>query len=92
MLPDAIDADPERPAGLFTAWMVMTKKLGSAVSVFLLGNLLSWSGYVAGLVGGQPSLALVMIRLCIGLIPAVLVVLGLVVMRHWPQTDGSQRA
>ncbi|CAK6695747.1 MFS transporter [Synechococcus sp. CBW1107] len=92
LLPDAIDADPERPAGLFTAWMVMTQKLGSAVSVFLLGNLLSWSGYVAGLVGGQPHPALVMIRLCIGLIPAVLVVLGLVVMRHWPQTDGSQRA
>ncbi len=92
LLPDAIDADPERPAGLFTAWMVMTQQLGSAVSVFLLGNLLSWSGYVAGLVGGQPRPALVMIRLCIGLIPAVLVVLGLVVMRRWPQTEGSQRA
>lgn len=91
LLPDAIDADPERPAGLFTAWMVMTQQLGSAVSVFLLGNLLSWSGYVAGLVGGQPRPALVMIRLCIGLIPAVLVVLGLVVMRRWPQTEGSRR-
>ncbi len=92
LLPDAIDADPERPAGLFTAWMVMTQQLGSAVSVFLLGNLLSWSGYVAGQVGGQPRPALVMIRLCIGLIPAVLVVLGLVVMRRWPQMEGSQRA
>lgn len=91
LLPDAIDADPERPAGLFTAWMVMTQQLGSAVSVFLLGNLLSWSGYVAGQVGGQPRPALVMIRLCIGLIPAVLVVLGLVVMRRWPQTEGSRR-
>ena len=25
------------------------------------------------------------IRLCMGLIPAVLVVLGLVIMRHWPE-------
>jgi len=85
LLPDAIDADPERPAGLFTAWMVMTQKLGSALSVFLLGNLLSWSGYVAGLAEDQPATAVAMIRLCIGLIPAVLVTLGLVVMRRWPQ-------
>jgi len=63
----------------------MTQKLGSALSVFLLGNLLSWSGYVAGLAEDQPATAVAMIRLCIGLIPAVLVTLGLVVMRRWPQ-------
>jgi GPH family glycoside/pentoside/hexuronide:cation symporter len=83
LLPDAIDADPERPAGLFTAWMVLTQKLGSAVSVFLLGSLLSWSGFVAGRTLEQPQLALVMIRLSIGLIPAALVLLGLLVMRGW---------
>jgi len=92
LLPDAIDADPERPAGMFTAWMVLTQKLGSAVSVFLLGNLLSWSGFVAGQKLEQPQLALVMIRLSIGLIPAGLVLLGLLVMRGWtprPALAGS---
>ncbi|MGB7565163.1 MAG: MFS transporter, partial [Prochlorococcaceae cyanobacterium] len=33
----------------------------------------------------QPQSALVAIRLCMGLIPAVMVVLGLLVMRRWPE-------
>jgi len=33
LLPMRSMADPERPAGLFTAWMVMTQKLGSALAV-----------------------------------------------------------
>jgi GPH family glycoside/pentoside/hexuronide:cation symporter len=33
----------------------------------------------------QPTSALVAIRLCMGLIPALLVALGLVVMRRWPR-------
>ena len=27
LLPDAIDEDPEKPAGLYTAWMVLIQKL-----------------------------------------------------------------
>jgi Na+/melibiose symporter-like transporter len=46
---------PERPAGLFTALMVLTQKLGSAVSVLLLGTLLSWSGFAAGGPWSNPS-------------------------------------
>jgi GPH family glycoside/pentoside/hexuronide:cation symporter len=33
----------------------------------------------------QPDSALLAIRLCMGLIPATLIVLGLVVMRRWPE-------
>jgi GPH family glycoside/pentoside/hexuronide:cation symporter len=50
---------------------------------------MSLSGYVASQGTDQPQAALVAIRLCMGLIPALLVVLGLVVMRHWP--TGRQR-
>jgi len=53
--------------------------------VFALGNVLSFSGYEAGLQGLQPESALLTIRLCMGLIPATLVVLGLLVMRRWPE-------
>jgi succinate dehydrogenase/fumarate reductase flavoprotein subunit len=28
LLPDAVDADPDKPAGLYTAWMVVAQKLG----------------------------------------------------------------
>lgn len=85
LLPDAIDADPDKPAGLYTAWMVVTQKLGIGLAVFLLGNVLSLSGYQARLAQLQPESALLTIRLCMGLIPALMVVLGLVVMRRWPE-------
>jgi glycoside/pentoside/hexuronide:cation symporter, GPH family len=91
LLPDAIDADPDQPAGLYTAWMVVTQKLGIGVAVFALGNVLSWSGYQAseGLV--QPGSALTTIRLCMGLIPAVLIAAGLLVMRRWPEKGLHRR-
>jgi GPH family glycoside/pentoside/hexuronide:cation symporter len=48
--------------------------------------LLSASGYNETLAASaQPGSALVAIRLCMGIIPAVLVVLGLLVMRRWPE-------
>ena len=91
LLPDAIDADPTHPAGLYTAWMVFGQKfiIGLCMSVF--GVLLSLTGYVStkscdGALSfvQQPESALIAIRLCMGLIPAVLVVLGLLLMRRWP--------
>ena len=84
LLPDAIDADPEKPAGQYSAWMVLGQKLCISVALLIFGNVLSLSGYEAiqGVV--QPTSALVAIRLCMGLIPAVLVVLGLLVVRRWP--------
>ena len=84
MLPDAIDADPSKPAGLYTAWMVFSQKLVIGFSMQLFGVLLSLSGYIsASSCSGalsyiaQPTSALITIRVCMGLIPAVLVVLGL---------------
>ena len=85
LLPDAIDADPEKPAGQFSAWMVLGQKVCISVALFLFGNLMSLSGYQASRGILQPDSALVAIRLCMGLIPAVLVVLGLVIMRRWPE-------
>jgi GPH family glycoside/pentoside/hexuronide:cation symporter len=85
LLPDAIDADPDKPAGLYTAWMVITQKLGIGLAVFALGNGLSLSGYQAAQGLAQPTTALTTIRLCMGLIPAVLIAAGLLVMRRWPE-------
>ena len=81
--PEAVDAEPNHPAGLITAFMVQIQKLGSAASVFLLDLMLSWSGYEASLGEAQPEGGLVMIRMSMGLIPAVLVMLSLWVMRDW---------
>ncbi len=84
LLPDAIDADPEKPAGQYSAWMVLGQKLCISLALLFFGNLLSFSGYEASLGNQQPDSALIAIRLCMGLIPAVLVVLGLLVVRRWP--------
>ncbi|MEB3166065.1 MAG: MFS transporter [Cyanobacteriota bacterium] len=92
LLPDAIDADPERPAGQYSAWMVLAQKVCISAVITLLGVLLSASGYRESLAASaQPASALLAIRLCMGLIPAVLVVLGLVVMRRWPERGLHRR-
>ena len=92
LLPDAIDEDPERPAGLYTAWMVLIQKIGIGLSVQLLGLLLYISGYQSCFVEDnslniieQSSLAQLTIRLCIGFIPSLLVISGLWVMRKWDE-------
>jgi len=85
LLPDAIDADPEKPAGIFSAWMVLGQKLCISFALFLFGNVMSLSGYEPSRGILQPDSALLAIRLCMGLIPALLVVLGLVIMRRWPE-------
>jgi GPH family glycoside/pentoside/hexuronide:cation symporter len=91
LLPDAIDADPEKPAGVYSAWMVFTQKICISFALFFFGNLMSLSGYVARRGAEQPESALVAIRLCMGLIPATLVVLGLLVMRRWPERGSHLR-
>ena len=65
--------------------MVQIQKLGSAASVFMLGVFLSWSGYKAGLGEHQPGMALTMIRMSMGLFPALMVLSCLWVMRDWNQ-------
>ena len=68
------------------------------MSVF--GSLLSLTGYISsqGDCSGalsfieQPESALLAIRICMGAIPAALVVLGLVVMRGWPDRGAHLRA
>ncbi len=92
LLPDAIDNDPEHPAGFYTAWMILIQKVGIGLSMGLLGLLLSVSGYIsASQCSGaityikQPIQAITSIRFCMGLIPALLVTCGLLIMRNWPE-------
>ncbi len=99
LLPDAIDADPDHPAGIYTAWMVLIQKIGIGLSVQLLGLLLSFSGYQslincsnANICLNQPITAQVTIRICMGFIPAVLVCLGLILMRRWPEKEAHLKA
>ena len=89
LLPDAIDEDPEKPAGLYTAWMVLIQKIGIALSVQLLGFLLYLSGYQSCFIDKdsfnvieQCTSAQLTIRLCIGFIPSILIIMGLLIIRN----------
>ena len=91
LLPDAIDADPEKPAGIYTAWMVLIQKIGIGLSVQLLGILLSLAGYISrnncmtlNICSDQPLSAQLTIRICMGLIPSALVAIGIITMKDWP--------
>jgi len=98
LLPDAIDIDPEKPAGQYSAWMVLAQKVCISAVIALLGVVLSASGYSEANNSGcqsqallaQPESAVIAIRLCMGLIPATLVVLGLLLMRRWPDRSRPQ--
>ena len=99
LLPDAIDADPGKPAGLYTAWMVFGQKLIIGLTMSVFGSLLSLTGYISaeecsGALSfiAQPDTAVLAIRLCMGPLPAVLVVLGLAVMRGWPDRGAHLQA
>jgi len=70
--------------------MVLIQKIGIALSVQLLGFLLYLSGYQSCIVDKdglniieQCYSAQLTIRLCIGLIPSILVIIGLLIMRKW---------
>jgi len=70
--------------------MVLIQKVGIALSVQLLGFLLYLSGYQSCFVDKdslsiieQCTSAQLTIRLCIGFIPSVLVMIGILVMRNW---------
>jgi GPH family glycoside/pentoside/hexuronide:cation symporter len=94
LLPDAIDQDPEKPSGVYTAWMVFIQKIGIGLSVQFLGVLLSLSGYksstncLSSLEDlDQPLTAIITIRLCMGLIPSFLVIAGLITMKPFRNLD-----
>jgi len=98
LLPDAIDQDPEKPSGIYTAWMVFIQKIGIGLSVQFLGVLLSLSGYksstncLSSLEDlDQPLTAIITIRLCMGLIPSLLVIAGLITMKPWRSLDFKSR-
>ena len=67
---------------MYTAWMVLIQKIGLGFRIELLGVILSLSGYQSAenCSGAmtfiqQPESAIFAIRLCMGLIPALLVII-----------------
>jgi GPH family glycoside/pentoside/hexuronide:cation symporter len=94
MLPDVIDLDELetglRREGLYFSALVFLQKLGLALALFVSGQLLGWTGYVAN-AATQPPQALWAIRLLIGPFPALLLVVGLGFAYRYPLSRDRHR-
>lgn len=87
MLPDVIDLDELntglRREGLYFSALVFLQKLGLALALFISGQVLSATGYLAS-ANPQPVAALNAIRLLIGPLPALLLTVGLWFCYRYP--------
>jgi GPH family glycoside/pentoside/hexuronide:cation symporter len=100
MLPDVIDLDElrhgQRREGLFYSLMMQMQKFGLGIALFLLSQGLSWGGLLSTTgdqpVPVQPPSLLPIIRLEIGLIPALVMTLALALAWHYPITQAQHQA
>ena len=94
MLPDVIELDElktgKRREGIFYAFMVLLQKMGLALSLFLVGQVLEFAGFISSVSGEatpeQPASALLAIRVAIGPLPTVVLVIGLILAYFYPIT------
>ena len=92
MLPEVTDLDEAatglQQEGVYSGVMTFIRQLSSGAAVFLVGALLSASGYIERAVDAdaiaQPASALLTIKLIITLIPIVLTVLGILCVLKYP--------
>lgn len=94
MIPDVIELDElntgQRREGIFYGFMVLLQKVGLAIGLFLVGQVLQHAGFLATVTGQaapvQPPAALWAIRLLIGPVPTVILLVGLVLTYFYPIT------
>ena len=98
MLPEITDLDEAatglQQEGVYSGVMTFIRQLSSGVAVFLVGALLSASGYIereataaAAATVTQPASALLTIKLIITLIPIALTVLGVLCVLKYPVNE-----
>ncbi|WP_423222521.1 MFS transporter [Candidatus Amarolinea aalborgensis] len=95
MLPDVIELDEletgKRREGAFYGFFVLLQKLGLALGLFLVSQVLNWTGYITPPEGitapiVQPDSALLAIRLMIGPLPALILAAGIFLVYKFPIT------
>lgn len=94
MMPDVIELDElntgQRREGIFYGFMVLLQKVGLAIGLFLVGQVLQAAGFQETIPGQpapiQPESALLAIRIMIGPAPTLILVIGLVLAYFYPIT------
>ncbi len=94
MIPDVIELDEletgQRREGIFYGFMVLLQKFGLAFGLFLVGIALELSGFIKSVSGqpipDQPESALFAIRFVVGILPAFVLVVGIILAYFYPIT------
>ncbi|MDR1029417.1 MAG: MFS transporter, partial [Treponema sp.] len=93
MVPDTIEYDAansgERKEGAYYGMWTFVSKLGTSLSVFVSGFILSAGGYAANQVQGESALGA--IKLIIGPIPAVVLLGAAVLINGYTLDEGAYR-
>lgn len=78
----------KRREGIYFGYLVFFRKLASAFAIFIVGQVLSLSGFISGTTGSvyieQPESALLALRFFVGIVPAVMLVSSTLVAWRYP--------
>ena len=99
MVADVIEVDElrtgQRREGVYYGYLVFFRKLASAVAAFSAGHLLSAAGYVSSRQGSafieQPESALLVMRLLVGVVPAVMLFFSIIAAWRYPLDRETHR-
>jgi GPH family glycoside/pentoside/hexuronide:cation symporter len=93
MVPDTIEYDAaktgKRKEGSYYGMWTFISKLGTALSVFLAGLILSRGGYIADTIQGEG--AIMAIKIIIGPLPALIFVIAIVLIHFYPLDEEAYK-
>lgn len=89
---DVIEEDElrygKRREGVFSGYLVFFRKLASAIAIFIVGQVLSITGFVSSTEGTfyiqQPESALLALRFFVGVFPAIMLTIAIFVAWRYP--------
>jgi len=92
MVADSVEEDElktgKRREGIYAGYLVFFRKLATALSIFAVTRILASTGFQAGTTGSfyieQPPSALMALRLLVGVIPALMLFLAILVAFRYP--------
>ncbi len=86
----------KRREGVYAGYLVFFRKMASAVAIFIVGHVLSATGFISGTTGSayiaQPESALRALRFFVGVLPAIMLVLSVLVAWRYPLDRESYEA
>ncbi|HHV98446.1 MAG TPA: MFS transporter [Clostridiaceae bacterium] len=85
IIPDCIEYDEmktgEKRAGAYFGMESFLRQFSSSLGVFITGQVLEWSGYVADM--PQPRSALIALRALLGVVPGLIIIAAIVVLSFY---------